>query len=96
MYAQLVIFHLEPGMSSKAEKLAEQFAPVIERQKGFKKITFFGDEAEGIYGSFSLWESKENAEAEAEALRPQIELAMSGNAKGSPTRQIFEVYEPKA
>ena len=55
MYAQLVILHLGPGMRSTAEKLADQFAPVLEAQKGFKKITFFGDEAEGDYGSWSLW-----------------------------------------
>ena len=96
MYAQLVILHLGQGMRSTAEKLADQFAPVLKAQKGFKKITFFGDEAEGDYGSFSLWESKEDAEAEAEAIRPQLERAVSGIAKEPPTRRLFEVYEPKA
>jgi len=96
MYAQLVILHLGPGMRSTAEKLADQFAPVLEAQKGFKKVTFFGDEAEGDYGSFSLWESKEDAEAEAEVIRPQLEQAVSGIAMEPPTRGLFEVYEPKA
>ena len=64
--------------------------------EGFQKITFFGDEAAGDYGSFSLWESKEDAEAEAEAIRPQLEQAVSGIAKEPPTRRLFEVYEPKA
>jgi len=96
MYAQLVILHLEPGMLSTAEKLADQFAPVLKAQKGFKKVTFFGDDAKGDYGSFSLWESKEDAEAEAEAVRPQLEQAVSGIAKVPPTRRFFEVYEPKA
>ncbi len=96
MYAQLVILHLGPGMRSTAEKLADQFAPVLEAQKGFKKVTFFGDEAEGDYGSFSLWKSKEDAEAEAEAIRPQLEQAVSDIAMEPPTRGLFEVYEPKA
>jgi len=96
MYAQLVILHLGPGMRSTAEKLAEQFAPVLEAQKGFKKVTFFGDEAEGDYGSWSLWESKEDAEAEAEAVRPQLKQAVSGITKVPPTRRFFEVYEPRA
>ena len=95
MYAQLVMFNLGPGMRSTAEKLAEQVAPIIEAQKGFKKITFFGDEAEGNYGSFSLWESKEDAEAEAEVIRPRAEQALRGIAKEPPTRRVFEVYEPK-
>ncbi len=96
MYAQLVILHLGPGMRTTAEKLADQFVPAIKAQKGFQKITFFGDEVEGDYGSFSLWESKEDAEAQAEAVRPQIEQALSGIAKVPPTRRFFEVYEPKA
>ena len=96
MYAQLVMLHLGPGMSSTAEKMVEQLTPVFEAQKGFIKVTFFADEAEGDYGSWSLWESKEDAEAEAEAVRPQLEQALSGIAKGPPTRRFFEVYEPKA
>ncbi len=96
MYAQLSMITLGPGMLSTAEKLADQFAPVLKAQKGFKKVTFFGDDAKGDYGSFSLWESKEDAEAEAEAVRPQLEQAVSGIAKAPPTRRFFEVYEPKA
>ncbi len=98
MYAQLVTLHLGPGMRSTAEKLADQFAPILEAQKGFKKVTFIADEAVGDYGSFSLWESKEDAEAEAEAVLPQVEQALSGFAEEAPTplRRFFEVYEPKA
>jgi len=36
MYAQLVIIALGPGMRPTAEKLADQFAPVVKAQKGFK------------------------------------------------------------
>jgi hypothetical protein len=68
----------------------------LEAQKDLKKVVFFGDETEGEYGFWSLWESKEDAEAEAEAIRLQLKEAVSGIAKQPPTRRLFEVYEPKA
>jgi len=96
MYANLLMFTLEPGMRSTAEKLADQFAPVVRAQKGFKSITFLSNETVGEYGSLSLYESKEDAEAAAAAIGPRVEQALSGIVKGPPTRRRFEVYEPKA
>ena len=96
MYARLVILTLGPGMRSTAEKLADQFAPVLRTLKGFKGVTFLADDAAGEYASFSIWESKEDAEAAIAATAPQLEQALSGIAKGPPTRRLFEVYEPKA
>ncbi len=96
MYAQLVMLSLGPGTRSTAEKLADQFAPALRSLKGFKRVTFLGDETVGEYGSLSLWESKEDAEAAGAVMGPQLEQAVSGIAKGPPTRRLFEVYEPKA
>ncbi len=96
MYAQLVIITLGPGTRSTGEKLADQFAPALRTLKGFKGVTFFGDETVGEYGTLSLWETKEDVEAAAAVLGPKLEQAVSGIAKAPPTRRFFEVYEPKA
>jgi heme-degrading monooxygenase HmoA len=96
MYASLVMLTLGPGKRSTGEKLADQFAPALKTLKGFKRVTFLGDDAVGEYGSLSLWESKEDLEAAAAVLGPKLEQAVSGIAKSPPTRQFFEVYEPKA
>jgi len=96
MYAQWVMFALGPGTRSTAEKLADQFAPVLRTLKGFKSVTFIGDDTAGEYASLSLWESKENAEAAAAATGSRLEEALSGIVKGPLTRRLFEVYEPKA
>ena len=96
MYAQLSMISLGPETRSAAEKLADQFAPALKTLKGFKGVTFFGNETVGEYGSLSLWESKEDAEAAAAVVRPQLEQAVSGISKAPPTRRFFEVYEPKA
>lgn len=95
MYAQLVMVTLGPEMRSTGEKLAEQFGQALRAQKGFKGVTFFGDVEKGEYGSFTLWETKEDVEAAAKVMAPKLEQAVSGIAKAPPTRQFFEVYEPK-
>ena len=69
---------------------------LLFEKKGFKRVTFFGDETVGEYGSLSLWESKEDAEAAAAVIGPKLQQAVSGIAKEPPTRRFFEVYEPKA
>ena len=96
MYAQLLTLTLGQGMRSAGEKLADQFAPTLRAMQGFKTVTFFGDETTGEYGSLTLWETKEDAEAAAAVMGPKLEQAVSGIAKAPPTRRFFEVYEPKA
>ena len=96
MYAQLLTLTLGSGMRSAGEKLADQFAPALRAMKGFKTVTFFGDETTGEIGSLTLWETKEDAEAAAAVMGPKLEQAVSGIAKAPPTRRFFEVYEPKA
>ena len=95
MYAQLSMITLGPGMRSTAEKLGDQFTLALKTLKGFKGVTFIGDDTVGEYGSLSLWESKEDAEAAA-VVSLQLEQAVSDIAKVPPTRRFFEVYEPKA
>ena len=96
MYASLVMLTIGPGMRSTGEKLAEQFGSALKSLKGFKSVTFFADAEVGEYGSFSIWESKEDAEAAAATTGPRLEQALSGLVKEQPTRRFFEVYEPKA
>ena len=96
MYASLSVLTLGPGMRSTAENLADQFAPALRALKGFKRVMFLGDETVGEYASLSVWESKEDAEAAAAVIGPQLEQAVRGIVKGPPTRRFFEVYEPKA
>ena len=96
MYAQLSMIKLGPGTRSSAEKLANQFDPILKTFTGFKKVTSFGDDVVGEYGSLSIWESKEETEAAAAVLSKKLEQAVSGIAKVPPFRKIFEVSEPKA
>ena len=91
MYARLSVVSMGPGMRPRVEQLADQLAPRFKALHGFRGVTFLMDEASGDYGSLSLWESREDAEAASAAINPQVARIFQGML----TPWIFEVYEPK-
>ena len=98
MYARLNMFTLGPGTRLAAEQLVAQFDPLFKAQKGLKSITFFGDDTVGEYASFSIWETREDAETANAALLPQLQEALRGagvQIQGAPIQRIAEVYEPR-
>ena len=100
MYIRLNMFSVGSGKRSEVEKLADRFAPIFRAQRGFKSVTCFeADAAAGEYGSFSLLETKQDAEAADAALMPQLRQAVGGaglQMRGTSIRRIGEGYEPKA
>ena len=96
MFAELVIVKLGPDMRSMAQTMADHLAPVYKTLKGFKSVVFIGDVDAGEYGSLSLWESREDAEALSGAVKGRLKKVASSVPKQGPTsRRIFEVYEPR-
>ncbi len=95
MPARLVTLKLKQGSISTAEKLADHAASVIRGLKGFKDVTFFGNDETGEYGSLSLWETEENAEAVSKATGLQIRDIVGDLLTERPTVRICEVYGPK-
>jgi heme-degrading monooxygenase HmoA len=91
MHARFSVISAGPGMRSRMEELADRLATRLRNLKGFRGVTFLMDDATGDYGSFSLWESREDAEAANAAVSPQVAKIF----KGMLTPWIFEVYEPK-
>ena len=64
-------------------------------QKGFRHVFIVGDEASGEYGSFSICESKVNAEAANAVIAPRLQQALRSLLRGPPERRGFEVLEPE-
>ena len=100
MYVRLNMFSVGSGQRAEFERLTDRFAPLCRAQQGFKRVTFVeADAAAGEYGSCSLWETREAAEAADAALLPPWQQAVSGaglQMRGTPIRRIGEAYEPKA
>ena len=93
MYARLVLYTLTDGGRSKAQALADELAPAIRDQKGCAGVTFFGDDADGEYGLFVLWESKEDAEAAVKVIGPRLMQGLAGSVQGPPNMRLFEVLK---
>ena len=91
MYVRLVRFAFGPGHHPSAQALADELVPLIAAQPGFQGVTAFGDESDGEYGIFVLWDTAENAEAAALVVRPQLAEHLSGKAQGPPDARLFDV-----
>ena len=96
MYARVTMFRADPTARPKLEQLTEQLLPLFRAQQGFKSMYFLAEDGMGEYAGFSLWESREDAEAAAEAVNPTVQQGLADIALGAPTRRLFEVYEPGA
>lgn len=95
MHVRLVTLKLKPGSMATAEKLADHAASVIRDLKGFKHVTFFGNNETGEYGSLSLWETEEDAEAVSNATKLQIRDVVGDLLTERPVVRICKVYGPK-
>ena len=93
MYVRLVRFALETGKRSVVDNLAHDLGPAIRSQKGFHSVTFFGDDTDGEYGLFVLWESREDADAARNVIGPRLSKHLAGNLQGATDIRLFEVIE---
>ena len=60
-------------------------------------MTFFTDEQEGVYGSLTLWESREDAETATAVAGPALREELAEVAlRGQPQIRTVEIYEPGA
>ena len=95
MYAQMLMFKTAPGKRSEAEKMANQSFAAVKGSKGFKGVTYFGDDDNNEYGACYLWATKEDLDAVMKELMPRLKEATNALAIEPPFRRIYEVYEPK-
>ena len=91
MYARLVRFSLAPGKRAVAQAVADDLTPRIAALPVCKSVTVFGDDSDGQYGIFVLWESEANANAASGVIRPQLDQHIAGHVQGSTDARLFEV-----
>jgi len=94
MYARLVKFNTDPNRRSEVEALADRVFALAKKQKGFISIHFIISSDESEYGSFSLWESENDAETGGSAIRSELAETLQGIATAPPTIDVYEVYKP--
>jgi len=96
MYARFLKFNTDPSRRSEVEAVADRAFEIAKQQQGFISIHFVISSDESEYGSFSLWESKDDAETGGDAIRSQIGVSLQELAAAPPTIDVYEVYKPGA
>ncbi len=96
MYARFLKFNTDPSRRSEVEAVADRAFEIAKKQQGFISIHFVISSNESEYGSFSLWESMDEAEAGGDAIRSQIGATLQELATAPPTIDVYEVYKPGA
>ncbi len=91
MFARLVLFNLGTGMRETADELAKDLGPQIRGLNGCESVTFFGDDTDGQYGLFVLWESQEHADSAADVIGPQLMSHLAGKVSEEPSRRLYSV-----
>ena len=91
MFARLVLFNFGPGMREAADELAADLSPKIRSLSGCTSVTVFGDDSDGQYGIFVLWDSQEQADAAASVIAPQLQSHLAGKVTEEPTRRLYRV-----
>ncbi len=74
--------------------MADRVFGLVKSQQGFISIHFVIAEDENEFGSFSLWESRDDAVAAGESIRSEIGGALENLASEPPKIEIYEVYKP--
>ncbi|MFV2062137.1 MAG: putative quinol monooxygenase [Chloroflexota bacterium] len=91
MFVRLVRFSLEPGHGAVAQALADDLAPRIGALSGCSGVHVFGDESDGEYGLFVLWESQASADAAAGVIGPQLTAHLEGHVRAAPDIRLFKL-----
>lgn len=94
MYARLIQFSSDPGKRSEVEAIADKAFAIAKQQQGFISIHFIISADESTYGSFSLWESKNDADTGGESIREQVSAALKEVATAPPLVDMYEIYKP--
>lgn len=96
MYARNFTFESTAENRKKIEEMADGIYAYTSSLQGFVSATYTVSEDETEYGSFTIWESKEDAEAAGASIRERVMPVLEGIATAPPVISIMEVYEPKS
>ena len=95
MEARLVTLTVGPGQRDAMVALADASYNLTKSLPGFVSSTYFiFDETRGIYGSMTVWQSKAEAEAAGEKLRPWLQEKAGAIMTAPLEVRHAEVYQP--
>ena len=96
MYARKFSFKAKSGSRSEVEKIADQAFGIMKSLDGFISLHILISEDDDEYGSFSLWDSEENAKSGGDVVRSKTGVALTALAVEPPSVKVYEVYKPRS
>jgi heme-degrading monooxygenase HmoA len=96
MYARYFTFKSKPENRKVIEAMADDIFAYTKNLQGFVSATYVVSEDETEYGSFTVWESKEEAEAAGDSIRERTASTLEEIVNGPPELAVMQVYEPAA
>ena len=96
MYARQLVFKSSSQRRGEIEKLADQAFAFMKTLKGFISVHFLVSDDETRYSSFSLWETKGDAEAGGAAISEKTAGTLKKLALEPPEFTLYEVYKPNS
>lgn len=93
MYIRLLYFESNANKKQDMLNIMDNMIPKIKKQKGCIDCKFMMHDEDGRYALLVFWETKENADAAAIIIGPQILPALDKIAKEPVEPLLFEVYE---
>jgi len=104
MYGRLYLFPFGARDRAKLEAAVDRVTPQLAAFPGLHEMVFFMDEASGVCGTFSQWDTPEAAARSTAELSDELTTLVGEVAAGAevqqrllmlPARLTFELYEPK-
>ena len=94
MYARYFKFKAAPDRRPAVEALADHVFGFMKSLPGFVSVHFIISADENEYGSFSLWESMDDAVAAGVSISSEIGGRLLDIAPEPPGAVVYEVYKP--
>src|SRR3569832_821923 len=96
MYIRLLYFKAKANQKNDLLSIMDDIMPKIKKQPGCKDCKFIMHDGEGRYALLVFWETKEQADASALIIGPQLLPALDKIANETVAPLLFEVYEPES
>lgn len=95
MYARHFTFKSTAENREAIEEMADTIYEHSKSLRGFISATYTISDDATEYGSFTVWQSKEEAESGGESIREVVTPILQGLVTAPPETSVMEVYEPK-
>jgi heme-degrading monooxygenase HmoA len=70
----------------------DQVLTGVKKMAGFQSITLYHDDNYETVGSFSIWDTRADAEGATPGMRDMAQRQVQELLTASPTTEIYEVY----